>query len=129
VTDPGVTVISRSSGPHRITLHAVPMGRDWNVTVTGGERPHLGAVALAVARPSLRDPERPSATVSVLALCGHKEDSLARSAAETIASALGTNAAVSCGIHTDCLSDDDIGVFVRLVQEAVAGFVDSFNIT
>lgn len=121
-----VTEISRSSGVYRVTLRAVPMGRDWTVVITGGDIPHLGAVALAVARPSLKDPSRGSATVSVLALCGHKEDELARSAAEAIASALKVNATVTCGIHTDDLSVDDIGVFVRLVQETVSEFVNRF---
>lgn len=119
----GMTEISRSSGRHRITLRAIRMGNDWNVAITGGDSPHLGATALAVARPSLNDPSRFSATVSVLALSGHKEDEVARAAAESIASGLAVNAVVSCGIHSDGLTGEDIRVFIRLVDETVNEFI------
>jgi len=118
-----MTEITRSSGQHRITLRAFRMGNDWNVAITGGDRPHLGTTALAVARPSLKDPSRSGATVSVLALSGHKEDELARAAAESIASGLAVNAVVSCGIHSDGLTDGDIRVFIRLVDETVNEFI------
>ena len=47
-------------------LQALAMGKDWNVVITGGEIPHLGAVALGIPRPSLRDPAVTNATMSVM---------------------------------------------------------------
>ena len=43
------------------------------VVVTGGEVPHVGAVAMAAPRPSLADPARTSATASVFTYLSHKE--------------------------------------------------------
>ena len=102
----------------RITLEAidVPMGDDHCVIVTGGDRPHVGAVALAQARPSLRDPSAVSATTSVLTLLGHKEDILAHRAAQRLASALNRNVVVCCGIHVDAISAAEMDFIDRAVD-------------
>lgn len=117
-----------SESSSRITLEAVdvPMGDDHCLVITGGGRPHLGAVALAQARPSLRDPSKVSASTSVLTLLGHKEDIVAHRAAERLAAALNCNVAVCCGIHLDAISavelefiDRAIDRFCGLVIQAV----------
>ncbi|MCE5306841.1 MAG: hypothetical protein LLG20_04310 [Acidobacteriales bacterium] len=101
----------------RVTLEAVPvpMGNDLCLVITGGDRPHLGAVALAQARPSLEDSTKVSASTSVLTVPGHKEDLLARSAAQSLAARLNRTVVVCCGIHVDAISPDEL----RFVEEAV----------
>jgi hypothetical protein len=101
----------------RLTLEAVPvpMGNDLCLVITGGDRPHLGAVALAQARPSLEDPSKASASTSVLTVLGHKEDMLARSAAQRLAAGLNRTVAVCCGIHVDGITSDEL----RFVEEAM----------
>lgn len=77
----------------------------WTATPDGlavqiyGGSPHLGAVAVAYPRPSLRDPPKPSATSSVLTRLGHLDDLLARPASELLAKALGVPVAVVAGVH------------------------------
>jgi hypothetical protein len=83
-------------------------GRDLMVLVTGGDAPHLGAVAMAEPRPSLADPSRTSATVSVFCYPGHKEDELARELAQALAAALGVKVVVAAGMHWDGLTAADI---------------------
>lgn len=83
-------------------------GEDLLVLVTGGQRPHLGAVAMAAPRPSLADPETTSATASVFCYPGHKEDELAKALALRLASGLGVKVTVAAGAHWDDLSGDDI---------------------
>ncbi|GAU08642.1 hypothetical protein [Desulfoplanes formicivorans] len=95
-----IELLSEAAGT-LIRLAVVPMGTDLCVAVFGGHRPHIGAVALAEPRPSLRDNRVTSATVSVLAVTGHKEDELARTVARDMASALNVRVSVSCGIHVD----------------------------
>lgn len=84
------------------------IGPDILVAIWGGEKPHIGAVALAQPRPSLRDPSVTSATASVLCRLGHKEDELAKQAAEKLAAALNTSVVVTAGIHWDNLDHADI---------------------
>jgi hypothetical protein len=106
----------------RITVEAIdiPMGDDHCVVITGGDRPHLGAVALAQSRPSLRDPARVSASTSVLTLLGHKEDVLAHRVAGRLASALNRNAVICCGIHVDAISPAEM----EFIDRAVDRFCD-----
>ena len=99
-----------------IRLEVVPMGNDVCVAVFGGHKAHIGAVALAEPRPSLGDKRVTSATVSVLAVTGHKEDELARSVARDMASALNVRVSVSCGIHVDQASPTDIQHIVKAVH-------------
>jgi hypothetical protein len=47
------------------------VGADLVVTIGGGSRPHVGAVAVAQPRPSLKGDGTVSATASVIALLGH----------------------------------------------------------
>ena len=87
-----------------IEAEAVRIGSDILVYVWGGDRPHIGAAAAAQPRPSLADPDKVSATASVLSYLGHKEDAVAKDMAEAISARFGANAVVTAGIHWDKLS-------------------------
>ena len=89
------------------------IGGDLLVAIWGGERPHIGAVALAQPRPSLEDSRTMSATASVLCVVGHKEDDLVKEASEFLASTLSTRVVVTAGIHWDNLDEEGI----RAVQQ------------
>jgi hypothetical protein len=82
--------------------------KDWLVCIWGGERPHIGAVGMALPRPSLSDPHKTSSTVSVFTYPGHKEDHLVKEAAETLSAALGGNVVVCAGAHWDQLDPEGI---------------------
>ena len=45
----------------------------------------MGAVALGIPQPSLRDPQQVSATASVIAVVGHQDDQGAKPLAEELA--------------------------------------------
>ncbi|CAO0820780.1 gallate decarboxylase subunit D [Desulfarculales bacterium] len=83
-------------------------GPDLLVLVTGGDSPHIGAVAAATPRPSLADSRRTSATASVLCFVGHKEDDLAKGLAEYLAASLGVRVVVAAGAHWDGLQPAQI---------------------
>lgn len=90
-------------GAYDLQAEAVRLGPDWVVCIWGGEAPHVGAVAMATPRPSLADPARMSATASVFAYVGHKEDDLAKAAAEALSSGLNAKVVVTAGMHWDDL--------------------------
>ena len=106
------------------------IGDDVLVTIWGGEKPHIGAVAVAQPRPSLRDPEVTSSSASVFCLVGHKEDELAKAAAEILAAALETHVVVTAGIHWDNLAPEAIRQIVSnseilldmILQRCIAEF-------
>ncbi len=84
------------------------IGKDLLVAIWGGERHHIGAVAVAQPRPSLKDHRVRSATASVFCFLGHKDDIIAKEAAEKISSALNTNVTVTAGVHWEHI--DEVGM-------------------
>ena len=92
-----------------ICAEAVWIGQDLLVYIWGGEKPHIGAVAMAQPRPSLADPAKVSATASVFTYLGHKEDELVKAAAEGLAAALDCKVVVAAGVHWDGLDAAGIG--------------------
>ena len=89
------------------------IGEDVLVAIWGGEKPHIGAVAVAQPRPSLKDPDVTSSSASVICLVGHKEDELAKATAEILAATLKTQVVVTAGIHWDNLAPEGIQHVVR----------------
>jgi hypothetical protein len=108
-----------------IDFTAVPMGNDLCVVIAGGEVPHLGAVAVAQARPSLKDDTKLSASTSVITLLGHKEDVIARNVAHGLAAKLNKNVAVCCGIHVDDITPDELS----FIEDAIKRFCESYSNT
>ena len=111
---------SETSGRVSINLAAIFMGNDLNISLYGGDTPHIGAVALAQPRPSLQDAEQRSSTCSVLAITGHKEDELARSLALDLSKKLEVRVCVACGIHLDKISPDEIGLALAMCNRLAA---------
>lgn len=96
--------------PYQVSLSAKLIGDDLVVLVWGGEKPHVGAVAIAIPRPSLKNPEATSATTSVYAMLGHKEDNLARAMAQQVAAALNKNVILTAGVHVENILPEGIKV-------------------
>ncbi len=105
--------IQTHEGEYDIAASVRLIGRDVLVTIWGGEKPHIGAIAMAQPRPSLKDAGVTSATASVFTYVGHKEDELAKATAEILAATLNTNVVVTAGIHWDNLSSDGIQKIIR----------------
>ncbi len=105
--------LKTNEGEYDIEAYVRLIGRDLFVAIWGGERPHIGAVAVAQPRPSLKDPEVISSNASVFCFLGHKEDDLAKAVGEILAAALNTNVIVTAGIHWDNLDETGIGKVTR----------------
>ncbi|MEE8334317.1 MAG: hypothetical protein V3R85_10745 [Alphaproteobacteria bacterium] len=121
------TSVRTAAETYAVEAEAVRLGADVLVYIWGGERPHIGAVAAAQPRPSLADPDKTSATASVLTYVGHKEDQVARETALALAARLNTNVVVSAGIHWDGLSADGVGIIVDRCREITAKLTDALH--
>lgn len=106
--------LSHQKGRFKIEANAILVGEDLIVSIWGGSGPHVGAVAMAVPRPSLRNSDVISATSSVLTRVGHKEDDIVKKVSERLSSELGKVVVVSAGIHWDDITNDEINI-IRLV--------------
>ncbi|MDD4722468.1 MAG: hypothetical protein PHR07_06960 [Acidaminococcaceae bacterium] len=102
------THIAEGKAPYIVEATVTRCGSDIVVNIGGGLIPHIGAVALATPRPSIKSDGNISATASVLCISGHKEDLLARDAALRLASKFKTTVLVSVGMHVDSATFEDI---------------------
>jgi len=105
------------SGKFLIEALVQEIGEDLLVSMWGGTRPHIGAVGIAVPRPSLADVNRFSATSSNFTFTGHKEDLLVKEVSEVLAASLRKNVVVTAGIHWDALKPRDLGVVQKLARQ------------
>ncbi len=92
-----------------VTLNGVVtfVGPDAVVVMGGGDKPHIGAVAIGEPRPSLDNPINSSSSASVYCRVGHKEDLLAREAALRLAKRWNCAVTVTVGIHFNDVKSTD----------------------
>lgn len=91
-------VLETARGRLRLRLTCLPMGEDLCVTLTGGDREHLGAVALA----------GPGGPPAALTVPGHREADLASELASRLSDRTGRTVCVACGIHLDRITPSEI---------------------
>ena len=94
------------------------MGDDYLLSIWGGEA-HIGAVAMAQPRDSLKDPTKRSATASVFCYVGHKEDQLVKEVSERMASELDAKIVVAAGLHWDNLPSTGLEQVVKNVNALI----------
>ncbi len=109
--------LSSERGRYQIHATAMLIGDDLLVAIWGGTKPHIGAVAVALPRPSLADPQITSSTSSVFTLLGHKEDKVVKMVSEHLSARLEKNVVVTAGIHWDDLPEEAIEEIVHNCRE------------
>lgn len=121
--------ISLSHIRDRFTVEgeALLIGNDVAISLWGGSQAHIGAVAMAIPRPSLKDKSVMSATSSVLTSPGHLEDEIVKRFSERVSAALNSTVVVSAGMHWDDLSADDIATIRLICDGLAAGFITALD--
>jgi len=109
---------SAGEGRLHVTGTAQPTGDGVIIALTGGDRPHVGAVGVGIPRHSLQDAHGQSATSSVFTITGHKDDELAKPLAELFARTLGQVAVVVVGLHLDNASPAEIASLSEHARQA-----------
>ncbi len=101
---------------YQVHLVAIRCGRDWNVVISGGDGPHVGAVALGMPAYIDGDGDRPTVTLSSLCVPGHKDDELARLVACELARHFRAAVSVTVGLHIDKASAEDISRLCKVAM-------------
>ena len=105
-----------SKGHLRINGFVQKIGPDILVSIWGGTRPHIGAIGMAIPRPSLKNSKRWSATSSIFTFIGHKEDMIVKKMSEKLAAQLRRNVVVTAGLHWDETTSREIKTIQTLTQ-------------
>jgi hypothetical protein len=99
---------SCGSLPNKVEAEVRLIGSDLLVILYGGSRPHIGSIAVALPRPSLKDKKQMSSTSSVYNFLGHKDSVVAQKLSEKLSAALNKNVVVVAGIHIDRITQKGI---------------------
>ncbi|HEY3273394.1 MAG TPA: hypothetical protein VGJ92_06505 [Methanocella sp.] len=93
-------VLAKAIGRIEVRLNARRVGKDLVVIIDGGQG-HIGAVAAGTNCGGM-------AVSSVLTVPGHRDDRIAKDAAERISKKFGCNCAVVAGVHYDNITPQEI---------------------
>jgi len=106
---------------------SILVGEDLLTCLWGGTHPHIGAVAVALPRPSIADPLTTSSTSSVFTVLGHKEDAVVKLVSERLSSRLKKSVVVTAGMHWDHLDPEAIAQIMancHWLAEQIANVVE-----
>ncbi|MEW6447198.1 MAG: hypothetical protein AB1426_03790 [Bacillota bacterium] len=119
--------VRAGEGRYTVEVLATLTGEGLIVQVLGGEKPHVGAVALSLPRPSLSEPGKLKASTTVVPLYGHRDDEIARPVAEQLAIALGQPVVVVAGVHVDAATPREVELLLSNSHEAVKRLLKLMN--
>ncbi len=121
-----IKLVINENTKYEITLVAQYCGNDLNVSVFGGEKAHIGAVAIAVA--NIDGYERKySPTVSCISVLDHKDEEVARLVAKELSLFLNSQVVVTAGIHIDDATLDDINIIKKSVKNITEKLIKEIN--
>ncbi|WP_143319032.1 hypothetical protein [Clostridium sp. HBUAS56010] len=114
-------------GKYRINLsvHATS-GFGLAVFIRGGDRPHLGGVALASPGARLEGEALSSCDLWTITVPGHKDSELAQDVAKKICKASGEPVSVSLGVHIQDAKESDIKQICENTDKVVALFLEKY---
>lgn len=92
--------LEKTKGRLNLRLEARRLGSDLSVAITGGGI-HVGAVGVGTVQGNL-------ASSSVITVPGHRDDRIAKEAAERLSKDLGCNCVVVAGVHYEEITVDEI---------------------
>ena len=116
----------RRVGAHKIFLEVNTIGNDLLVTVFGGDKHHIGGVAIAYSTSShYRDAQVTS--MNTVTIPGHKDYIIANSSAEKICNTLRKNTVVVAGVHINNASRKEIEGVIKTVDSLVDDFLSSYQ--
>ena len=108
-TMPIITVRVNPDSRYEIISRAVRCGCDWNVSVCGGSRHHIGAVTIYSPETS-SCPESPELSLS---FPGHKDIFVSQLFAREFLQAFHSRVVVSAGIHIDHATQEEIQLLIQ----------------
>ncbi|PKM45501.1 MAG: hypothetical protein CVV03_06445 [Firmicutes bacterium HGW-Firmicutes-8] len=118
--------VSYGEGRYKIHISSVVTSDGISVTITGGEKPHVGGVALCVPR-SGRSGGKISCDMWVSPVPGHKDTEVAVPVAEMVCLETGQTTAVVTGIHIDNAEEREIRVLVENSRQAALLLIEQIR--
>jgi hypothetical protein len=103
-----------------VSLDTYEMGNDIVLILKGGEKHHIGAVAMAI-------PYKETASTSLISAYGHKDGEIAKPLAEKIAKKLKKTIVLVAGLHIDNATKEDIQRLIEKSNQVVDEFLEEYK--
>lgn len=107
--------LSKGEGRVKIDLQALLTGQGIQILVTGGEKPHIGAVVLSVPRPSLSG-KGISCDSWITPVLGHKDNIIAQELSEFLCKKINQVVVVSAGVHISNAQPHELELIIENVK-------------
>lgn len=121
------TVITVGEGRYQIEVQATRTQDGLIVHLLGGEKPHVGAVAISVPRPK-KNGEGFTVDTWLSPIPGHKDGDIAKPTAERIARQRNENVVVIAGVHISNATKEEINKLVANSLEAVELLIEKLEV-
>lgn len=107
--------LTAKRGRISITMSYIPIGNDLIITLSGGDREHIGAVAVGrIANESVQGNDINIANIPIPT---HKEKELANRLAHVFTTRLNTTSCIICGIHVEQILKHEIQDVLEMAEE------------
>ena len=110
----------------KIEFLLLEIGNDLIFIISGGDLPHIGAISVGIPRPSLKNPDQLSSTISTYVFTGHKDDIIGNKIANEISKRTEKKVVVLAGIHFNHLSERDIKLVVKKSEVIYRELIELF---
>lgn len=104
--------LSRKIGRVNIDLKANYVGKDLIIIISGGDRPHVGAISYGGEGFSNKDFEK-----NTIVYGNHKEYIISQKFSKSIGDIFKGNYMISVGIHLDQITKEEIKIVMKLSEE------------
>ncbi|MBE3128396.1 MAG: hypothetical protein IMZ60_01825 [Actinobacteria bacterium] len=111
----------------KIEFLLLEIGNDLIFIVSGGDLPHIGAISVGIPRPSLKNPDQLSSTISTYVFTGHKDNIIGNKIADEISKRTEKKVVVLAGIHFNHLSERDIKLVVKKSEVICRELIELFQ--
>ncbi|MGF1789442.1 hypothetical protein L4D21_02350 [Photobacterium profundum] len=95
----------------KLTLNFTRLGKDINVSLYGGEVPHIGAISIGHIN------NAGAVEVKSYGLPTHKEKDIAEYVTKELTTKLNCTITLSCGIHFKDIAKDEISLVLKDIEE------------
>jgi hypothetical protein len=113
--------------PFSVTAVILRAGDDIQIYVGGGERAHIGGVAVSLPHGGRDDPLRPSCTTSVFNRPEHRDGQVAELFADAFCRSFGRAVCVSAGIHVDGAEEADLRRLLDVCGTLLKRSIEAFG--
>lgn len=120
-------ILTEKFKEHLIKCRVIKMGNDLNITIEGGDIPHIGAVALGIPVDMPHEINKKTASVSLLTVPGHKEDEVVLKYAKRLVKELGVTVVVTCGIHIKQITFEEINDLMSTIDQLMTQTIDQLK--